>query len=64
MPQGHPCPSLIIHAGKDVVTARAIPFDRTGIPAHGPFVDMWRTCGGQGAEDRFANTLFEWLGAN
>lgn len=58
------CPSLIIHAGKDVVTAprNTIPLER-GIPGargiHWP--DVAHVVAGKEQKIRFASTLLDWL---
>ena len=60
------CPSLIIHAGKDVVTAprNTIPIER-GIPGAKGLLweDVAHVVAGREQKIRFANTLFEWLGS-
>jgi pimeloyl-ACP methyl ester carboxylesterase len=61
------CPSLIIHAGKDVVTAprNTLPIER-GIPGARGLLweDVAHVVAGKEQKVRFANTLFDWLGAN
>ena len=61
------CPSLIIHAGKDVVTAprTTVPIER-GIPgARGIYwEDVAHVVAGKEQKIRFARTLFEWLASN
>jgi pimeloyl-ACP methyl ester carboxylesterase len=61
------CPSLIIHAGKDVVTAprTTLPIEQ-GIPgARGlHWDDVAHVVAGKQQKIRFANTLFDWLQAN
>jgi 3-oxoadipate enol-lactonase len=61
------CPSLIIHAGKDVVTAprTTLPIEH-GIPgAKGVhWDDVAHVVAGKEQKIRFAKTLFDWLAAN
>lgn len=61
------CPSLIIHAGKDVVTAprNTIPIEH-GIPGARGLLwdDVAHVVAGKEQKIRFASTLFEWLAAN
>ena len=61
------CPSLIIHAGKDVVTAprNTIPIEQ-GIPGAKGLLweDVAHVVAGREQKIRFAETLFQWLGAN
>jgi pimeloyl-ACP methyl ester carboxylesterase len=61
------CPALIIHAGKDVVTAprNTIPIER-GIPGARGLLwdDVAHVVAGKEQKIRFASTLFEWLAAN
>ena len=58
------CPSLIIHAGKDVVTAprNTLPIER-GIPGAKGILwdDVAHVVAGKEQKIRFADTLFEWL---
>ena len=58
------CPSLIIHAGKDVVTAprTTIPIER-GIPGARGLLweDVAHVVAGKEQKIRFADTLFDWL---
>ena len=61
------CPTLIIHAGKDVVTApRTTLTIEQGIPgARGlHWDDVAHVVAGKEQKIRFANTLFEWLQSN
>ena len=61
------CPSLIIHAGKDVVTAprNTMPIEQ-GIPGAKGLLweDVAHVVAGKEQKIRFANTLFEWLESN
>jgi pimeloyl-ACP methyl ester carboxylesterase len=61
------CPALIIHAGKDVVTAprTTIPIEH-GIPGARGLLweDVAHVVAGKEQKIRFASTLFEWLAAN
>jgi pimeloyl-ACP methyl ester carboxylesterase len=61
------CPSLIIHAGKDVVTSprTTLPIEQ-GIPgARGlHWDDVAHVVAGKEQKVRFANTLFDWLQSN
>lgn len=61
------CPSLIIHAGRDVVTAPrvTVPIEK-GIPgARGlHWEDAAHVVAGREQKIRFARALFEWLGEN
>ena len=61
------CPSLIVHAGRDVVTTprHTQPIEQ-GIPgAHGLlWEDVAHVVAGREQKIRFANTLFDWLAAN
>ena len=61
------CPSLIIHAGRDVVTAprTTLPIER-GIPgARGVhWDDVAHVVAGKEQKIRFAATLFDWLQSN
>jgi pimeloyl-ACP methyl ester carboxylesterase len=65
--RGIRCPSLIIHAGKDVVTAprNTLPIEQ-GIPgAKGiSWDDVAHVVAGKEQKIRFAQTLFEWLESN
>jgi len=58
------CPSLIIHAGKDVVTAprNTLPIEH-GIPGAKGILwdDVAHVVAGREQKIRFARTLFEWL---
>jgi pimeloyl-ACP methyl ester carboxylesterase len=61
------CPSLIIHAGKDVVTAprTTLPIEQGIAGAKGLlWEDVAHVVAGKEQKIRFASTLFEWLGAN
>jgi pimeloyl-ACP methyl ester carboxylesterase len=61
------CPTLIIHAGKDVVTAprTTLPIE-DGIPgARGIlWADLAHVVAGKEQKIRYADTLLEWLAAN
>jgi pimeloyl-ACP methyl ester carboxylesterase len=61
------CPSLIIHAGKDVVTAprNTIPIEQ-GIPRAKGILwdDVAHVVAGKEQKVRFARTLFDWLESN
>jgi len=61
------CPSLIIHAGKDVVTAprTTLPIER-GIPGAKGVLwdDVAHVVAGKEQKIRFAQTLFDWLATN
>ena len=61
------CPTLVIHAGKDVVTAprNTIPIEH-GIPGARGLLwdDLAHVVAGKDQKIRFANTLFDWLAAN
>jgi pimeloyl-ACP methyl ester carboxylesterase len=61
------CPSLIIHAGRDVVTAprNTLPIER-GIPGARGILweDVAHVVAGREQKIRFANTLFDWLASN
>jgi 3-oxoadipate enol-lactonase len=61
------CPSLIIHAGKDVVTAprTTMPIER-GIPGATGLLweDVAHVVAGKEQKIRFATTLFDWLAKN
>ena len=61
------CPSLIIHAGKDVVTAprTTLPIER-GIPGATGLLwdDVAHVVAGKEQKIRFARTLFDWLGTH
>ena len=61
------CPSLIIHAGKDVVTAprNTMPIEQGIAGAKGIlWEDVAHVVAGKKQKIRFASTLFEWLAAN
>jgi len=61
------CPSLIIHAGRDVVTAprNTLPIEQ-GIPGAQGILweDVAHVVAGKEQKVRFANTLFAWLGTH
>ena len=61
------CPSLIIHAGKDVVTAprNTIPIELGIAGARGIlWEDVAHVVAGREQKIRFAATLFDWLGTH
>jgi len=61
------CPSLIIHAGKDVVTAprNTLPIEHGIKGARGVrWEDVAHVVAGREQKIRFAETLFDWLRSN
>jgi 3-oxoadipate enol-lactonase len=61
------CPSLIIHAGQDVVTSprTTIPIEKAIPGAQGLlWEDVAHVVAGKEQKIRFANTLFDWLSRN
>ncbi len=61
------CPSLIIHAGQDVVTSprNTLPIERGIRGAKGIlWEDVAHVVAGKEQKVRFAQTLFDWLAAN
>ena len=61
------CPSLIIHAGRDVVTAprNTLPIEHSIPGAQGIlWEDVAHVVAGKEQKVRFANTLFAWLGTH